>query len=728
MKALMLSFVACGLLFGLAEHAAAADPAKTPGPLAQDNPFAQPSPLPYQLPPFDKIQDAHFRPAFEAGMAEHRKEAEAIARNAEVPSFENTIVAMERSGRLLGRVSAVFFNMTSANTNPELDKIDQEMAPRLAAHRDAISLDPLLFARVKTLYEGRAGLGLDPESLRLLERYHTQFVRAGAPLSEADKARLRKMNEQLSSLTTQFQQNLLKATNNGAVVVDRLSDLEGLSEEQIGAAAQAAKTRKLDGKWVITLQNTTGQPVLAQIKSRALRERIYKASIGRADGGPSDNVALVAQIVKLRAERAALLGYVNHAAYVLEDETAGSAGAVNKMLSSLAPAAEANARKEAAEMQKVIDLQEKGAPGGPFKLQPWDWAFYAEQVRQAQYAYDESQVRPYLELDRVVKDGLFYAAHELYGLSFKERTDLPVYQPDVRTYEIFNEDGSPLGLFLTDFFARDNKIGGAWMSEYVSQSGLLGLKPVIANHLNVVKPPAGQPALLSFDELTTLFHEFGHGLHGLLSNVRYPLFSGTSVPNDFVEFPSQGNEMWATDPGVLAHYAKHYSTGEPMPQALVDKVLAARKFNEGFATTEYLAASLLDQAWHQIPASQAPAAKGVMAFEAEALKRNGVDYYAVPPRYHTPYFAHIFANDYAAGYYSYIWADVLAKDAEHWFRTHGGLQRANGDFLRAKVLSRGFSADSITLFKEFYGREPEVGPLLEARGLTVVPEGGKPGR
>ena len=728
MKTLILSFAACGLLFGIAAYAAAADRAAAPTPFPQSNPFAQPSSLPYRLPPFDKIKDADYRPAFEAGMAEQRKEADAIARNAEAPSFANTIVAMERSGQLLNRVSSVFFNMTSSNTNPELDKIEREMAPKLAAHRDAIFLDPLLFARVNALYDRRAGLGLDPESLRLLERYHTQFVRAGAPLSDADKAKLRKMNEQLSSLTTQFQQNLLKATNDGAVVVDKLSDLDGLSEEQIGAAAQAAKTRKLDGKWVITLQNTTGQPVLAQLKNRALRERIYKASIGRADGGPNDNIALVARIVKLRAERAALLGYVNHAAYVLEDETAGSAGAVNKMLASLAPAAEANARKEADEMQKVIDQQEKSAQGGPFKLQPWDWALYAEQVRKAQYAYDESQVRPYLELDRVVRDGLFYAAHELYGLSFKERTDLPVYHPDVRTFEIFNEDGSPLGLFLTDYFARDNKQGGAWMNEYVSQSRLLGLKPVIANNLNIVKPPAGQPVLLTFDELTTLFHEFGHGLHGLLSSVQYPLFAGTSVPNDFVEFPSQYNEMWATDPGMLAHYAKHYQTGEPMPQALVDKVLAARKFNEGFATTEYLAAALLDQAWHQIPASQAPVAKDVMVFEAEALKKNDVDYYAVPPRYHTPYFAHIFSNDYSAGYYAYIWADVLAKDTEHWFKTHGGLQRANGEYLRAKVLSRGFSADSITLFKEFYGREPEVGPLLESRGLTVVPKGDKTGR
>ena len=728
MKARTLSLAACGLLLGLPAYAAKPAPAAAPAPFTQDNPFATQSSLPYHLPPFDRIKDANFRPAFEAGMAEQKKEADAIAHNAEAPTLDNTIVPLERSGLLLGRVAVVFFNLTSSNTDPELDKIEREMAPKLAAHQDSIFLDPALFARVKTLYDHRAALGLDPESLRLLERYHTQFVRAGAPLSDADKAKLRKMNEEISSLTTRFQQNLLKATNAAAVVVDKVSDLDGLSDEQIGAAAQAAESRKLKGKWVITMQNTTGQPVLAQLKNRALRERIFKASIGRANGGPNDNTAVAAQLVKLRAERAALLGYPNHAAYVLEDETAGTTAAVNKMLSELAPAAEANARKEAAEMQKIIDQQAKAAGNEPFQLQPWDWAFYSEQVRKAQYAFDESQVRPYFELNHVLKDGVFYAAHELYGLSFKERTDLPVYQADVRVFEVFNEDGSPLGLFLADYFARDNKQGGAWMNEYVSQSRLLGLKPVVVNNLNIAKPPKDQPVLLTFDEVSAMFHEFGHGLHGLFSNVEYPLFAGTAVPTDFVEYPSQYNEMWAADPTVLAHYAKHHQTGEPMPQALVDKVLAAQKFNEGFATSEYLAATLLDQAWHQIPASEVPAAKDVMAFEAAALKKSGVDFDAVPPRYHTPYFAHIFSSGYAAGYYSYIWSDVLAKDTQHWFETHGGLQRANGDYLRAKVLSRGFSADSTILFKEFYGRDPEVGPLLEHRGLVIAPASEKTGR
>jgi peptidyl-dipeptidase Dcp len=727
MKSLKLWIAVCCLVLGGAALAAGKEPAGGTS-FTQNNPFASPSTLPYRLPPFDKIHDADFRPAFEAGMAEQLKEVSAITRDPAAPTFDNTIVAVERSGQLLARVSVVFFNLTSSNTNPELDKIEQEMAPKLAAHQDSIYLDSALYGRVKSLYDRRTALGLDPESRRLLERYHTQFVRAGAPLSDADKGRLRKMNGQISSLTTRFQQNLLKATNDSAVVVDRRSDLDGLTDEQIAAAAQAAKARKLEGKWVITLRNTTGQPVLSQLKSRALREKIYRASVGRAIGGPDDNTALVAQVVKLRAERAALLGYPNHAAYVLEDETAGNPEAVNKMLSQLAPAAEANARKEAAEIQKQIDREAKAAGTASFQLQPWDWAYYAEQVRKEQYAFDEAEVRPYFELDHVLQDGVFYAAHELYGLTFKERKDLPVYQADVRTFEVFDEDGSPLGLFLTDYFARDNKQGGAWMNEYVSQSRLLGLKPVVVNNLNIVKPPEGQPVLLTFDEVSTMFHEFGHGVHGLFSSVQYPLFAGTAVPTDFVEFPSQYNEMWAADPKVLAHYAKHYKTGEGMPQPLMDKVLAARKFNEGFDTSEYLAASLLDQAWHQIPAAQAPTAKGVMDFEAAALKKYGVDYGPVPPRYHTAYFAHIFSGGYSAGYYAYIWSDVLAKDTEHWFDTHGGLQRANGEFLRAKILSRGFSADSTTLFKEFYGRDPEVGPLLEHRGLVVGQQGASTGR
>ncbi|AMP02373.1 peptidase M3 family protein [Collimonas arenae] len=703
---------------GTKPNSSIATPTAATSPATAPSPFAQISSLPYNLPPFDKIKDSDFAPAFEQAMAQQRQEAAAIAKNPAAPTFDNTIVALERSGQMLTRVSDVFFNLTGSNTSPALDQVQQDVAPKLAAQNDAILLDPALFARVDQLYQQRAGLGLDPESLRLLERYHVKFVRAGARLSSADKDRLRALNQQISSLTTQFQQTLLKANNNGALVVDRLADLDGLPPERIAAAAQAAKSRNLEGKWVIPLQNTTDQAVLAQLKNRQLRERIYKASITRADGGSDDNVASVAQIVKLRAERATLLGYPNHAAYVLEDETAGTPAAVNRMLAQLAPAAAANAHKEAAEIQKLIDRQAKAAHTKPFKLQPWDWAFYAEQVRKARYNFDETQVKPYFELNHVLKDGVFYAAHELYGVTFKERSDLPVYQQDVRVFEVSNADGSPLGLYLFDGFARDNKQGGAWMNSYVYQSLLFGTKPVVSNNINIPKPPAGKPVLLTFDEVNTIFHEFGHALHGLFSNVQYPMFAGTQVPEDFVEYPSQFNEMWSHNPQVLAHYAKHYKTGKPMPRALMEKVLAAHKFNAGFETSEYLAAAILDQAWHQLPAGQTPSATEVMDFEAQTLQKTGGEGYVVPPRYHTQYFQHIFASGYSAGYYAYIWSDVLAKDTEHWVNTHGGLKRANGDLLRAKILSRGFSEDPSALFKDFYGRGPDVGPLLEARGMA----------
>ena len=686
-------------------------------PLSAENPFARPSTLPYQIPAFDHIKDADFRPAFDAGMAEQRREIEAIDRNPAPPTFENTVVALEKSGELLDRVSSVFSNLNASNTNPEILKIASEMAPKRAAHQDSILLDPTLFARVDAVYEKRAALGLDPESMQLLERFHTRFVRAGAKLAEADKTRLRQLNEQIASLTNQFQQNVLKATKDSAVVVENVSDLDGLSREQIGVAAEAAKARGLNGKWVITLQNTTIQPVLADLRNRALREKIYKASIGRADGGACDNTTVVAQIVKLRAEKAALLGYPDYAAYGLADETAGTPAAVRQMLARLVPPALANAKREAADNQKLIDEQASAGHGQPFAMQPWDWAFDAEQVRKARFGFDQSEVKPYFELNRVMQDGLFYAAHQLYGLSFKERRDLPVYQPDVRVFEVFNADGSTLGLFLADYFARDNKRGGAWMNNYVGQSRLLGLKPVVVNNLNIAKPSQGQPSLLTFDEVSTMFHEFGHALHGLFSDVNYPSLSGTSVPRDFVEYPSQYNEMWAREPVVFTHYAKHYQTGAPMPQALLDKVLAAEKFGQGFATTEYIAAALLDQAWHQINAAQAPSANKVMAFEAAALEKDSVEYAPIPPRYHTPYFSHAFAGGYAAGYYAYIWSEVLARDTEQWFHSHGGLQRANGDFLRAKVLSRGRTANPEVLFEQFYGGPPDIGPLLEHRGL-----------
>ena len=719
-RARLTLLLSLGLAMGCSQSSTRPEAA----PAADAGPFAAPSTLPYHYPEFDRIKDADYRPAFVAGMAEQRKEVDAIAHNPEAPTFENTIVALEKSGQVLARVNSVFGNLSASNTNDEIQKIELEMAPKLAAHSDAIFLDPALFARVQQLYDKRDGLGLDPESKYLVERYHTQFVRAGAQLPAADKEKLKKMNEEVSSLTTQFQQNLLKATNDAAVVVDNKADLAGLSDDEIGACAQAAKSRKLDGKYVIAIKNTTTQPFLAQLQNRALRERLYKASITRGIGGQYDNTGLIARIVRLRAERAALLGYPNHAAYVLADETAGTVAAVNKMQSDLAPAAEANARKEAAAMQKIIDADAKAAGTKPFKLEPWDWQYYSEKVRKAEFAYDEAEAKPYFEMNRVMQDGVFYAANKLYGLTFKERTDLPKYNPDTRVFEVFNEDGSSLAIFIADYYARDNKQGGAWMNEYVSQSRLFGYKPVVVNNLNIPKPPAGQPTLLTFDEVTTMFHEFGHGVHGMFSNVEYPLFAGTAVPRDFVEFPSQYNEMWASDPGVFAHYARHYQTGAAMPKPLLDKVLASSKlFNQGFATTEYLAASLVDQAWHQIPAKMAPDAKGVPAFEAAALKKAGVDWYAVPPRYHSAYFAHIFVNSYSAGYYAYLWSDVLAQDTADWMRKHGGLERANGDYLRAKILSRGRSADPIALFKDFYGKDPDVGPLLESRGLTLPKKG-----
>jgi peptidyl-dipeptidase Dcp len=688
--------------------------------LASDNPFARESTLPYRLPPFDKIKNDDFRPALLAGMAAERKEIDAIARNSAAPTFENTIVAMERSGELLTRATTVFGNLTASNTNPQLEELQTEMSPKLSAHKDAIYLDPALYARVRTLYEQRASLKLDPESLRLLERTHTNFVRAGARLSDADKTRLKQLNEQISKLTTEFRQTVLKGVNAAAVVVDNRAELDGMTDDQIAVAAETAKERKLEGKWVIALLNTTTQPSLAQLKNRALRERIYRASTSRGWGGEFDTTSEIAQIVKLRAERAALLGYSSHAAYVLEDETALNAGAVNSMLSQLAPPAVANAKREAADIQALIDSQAKANGTASFKLEPWDWDFYAEQVRKARYSYDESEVRPYFEMNRVLVDGVLFAAHELYGLSFKERKDLPTYQEDVRVFEVFDTDGSPHGLFLVDWYARSNKRGGAWMNSFVEQARLLGTKPVVVNNLNIPKPPAGQPTLLTSDEVNTAFHEFGHALHGLFSNVQYPQFSGTSVPRDFVEYPSQYNEMWMTDPRVLANYARHYQTGAPMPQALMDKVLAARKFNQGYATTEYLAAAILDQAWHQLPAGKTPAQADVAKFESDALKAAGIDFAPVPPRYRSTYFSHVFASPtgYSSGYYAYIWSEVLARDTEHWFDTHGGLKRENGDLLRQKVLSRGFSVDALTLFRDFYGKGPEIGPLLEARGLT----------
>ena len=682
------------------------------------NPFAAVSELPYQLPPFQRIHESDYAPAFEAGMAEQLREVHAIAANPAAPTFDNTVLALERSGALLNRVSKVFFNITSSDSTPALADLEQAIAPRLAAQSDAIQLDPVLFARVRTLHDHQDSLGLDPESRQLLERTWLGFVRAGAALPESGKARLRAINAELATATTRFRLNVLEATKEGALVVDRREQLDGLSDSEIGALADAAKSRGLEGKYLITLRNTTVQPLLGSLRDRTLRERLYRASSERGNGGSGDNLAVVSDILRLRTERAKLLGYATPADYVLEDDTAAKPANVNRILGQIAPVALKAAQREAAAIQALIDQQARAGSQASFELRPWDWEFYAEQVRKAKYALDADEVKPYFELNRVLTDGVFHAAHELYGVSFTERPDLHGYRDDVRVFEVRDADGSPLGLYLADFFARDSKQGGAWMNTFVDQSTLLHAQPVVVNNLNIVAPPKGQPVLLSFDEVTTLFHEFGHAMHGLLSNVRYASLSGINVPPDFGEYPSQYNEMWAREPAILAHYARDYRTGAPLPKALFDKILAAQTFNSGFDTTSYLAAALLDQAWHQIGPEQVPDAAHVMAFEAKALHAGGLDGVPVPVRYRTPYFLHIFNGGYEAGYYAYLWSEVLARDTGKWFHTHGGISRANGDYLRAKILSRGRTIEPGQLFEEFYGGPPDSAPLLEYRGLS----------
>jgi peptidyl-dipeptidase Dcp len=685
----------------------------------QANPFSADSPLPLNYPQFDKIKDSDFAPAFDAGMAEQLKEMDAIANNKAKPTFENTIVAMEKTGQTLNRATNVFFNWIGTIKNDALKKLESDYSSKFSEHRDAINLNPKLFARIKSLYDQRDSLNLDAADKRLLERYYTDFVRAGAALTEAQKVRIRQINSQMSDLATKFSQNTQDEVNDSAIVVDTRDELKGLSDEQIAAAAEAAKARKLEGKYVIALLNTTGQPAEAQLENRALRERLYRASVARGSRGNQwDNTGVVSQVVKLRAERAKLMGYDTAANFVLADETAGNQDNVNKMLRQLAPAAVANARREGAELQKMIDAEQKAKGQPTFELQPWDWAYYSEKVRQAKYNFDESQLKPYFEMKNVLENGVFYAATKEYGITFKERTDLPKYHPDTWTYDVYDKDGSLLSIFIFDPYARESKRGGAWMNTYVGQSALDGKKPVVANHLNIPKPSAGKPTLMTWDEVTTAFHEFGHALHGFFSDVKYPYFT-MNVPRDFVEYPSQVNEMWADWPEILANYAKDYQTGKPMPKELLDKVVAASKFNQGFTTTEYLGAAMLDQEWHQIPAAQAPQASGVMAFEAAALKKDGVDFAPVPPRYRTPYFSHIMGG-YSAGYYAYIWSEVLDADTVEWIKQHGGLTRANGDHFRASLLSRGGSKDALQLFRDFAGRDPDIAPLLKRRGLDSV--------
>lgn len=675
------------------------------------NPLLAASTLAYEYPAFDQIRNEHYAPAFAEGMRLHLAEINAIANNTAKPTFDNTVVALERAGQSLNRVSTIFFNQIATNTNPTLESLSTDLAPKLSAHQDVILMNAKLFKRINAIISQRDKLKLDAESNRLLDRYYTDFVRAGAKLSDSDKAKLKAINAQLASLGTKFSQNVLKETNASAVIVEHKEQLKGLSEGEINTAAAAAKAKGLDGKYLIPLMNTSGQPYLASLEDRAVRQRLQEASVNRGShGGDFDNRDTALQLARLRAERAQLLGYPNYAAYGLEDETAKTTTAVNKMLSELAPAAVANAKNEAAELQKIID-----ANHGDFKLAAWDWAYYTEQLRTAKYAFDDTQLRPYFELDSVLQNGVFFAAHQLYGISFKERKDLPVYHPSVRVFEVFDADGKSMALFIADMYARDSKRGGAWMNSYVEQSTLFNKKPVIANHLNIPQPPKGEPTLLTADEVKTAFHEFGHALHGLFSQVHYPRFSGTNVPRDFVEYPSQVNEMWATWPEVLKNYAKHYKTGEVIPQALVDKITASNKFNQGFATTEYLAASLLDQRWHQLTPAQIPS--DAIAFEKTALKEAGVDFAPVPPRYRSTYFSHIFGGGYSAGYYAYLWSEVLDADTVEWFKENGGLTRKNGDWFRQQLLSRGGSIDPMESFRNFRGRDPKIDPLLLRRGL-----------
>lgn len=681
-----------------------------------ENPFFAESPLPFHYPPFDAIQDHHFAIAFDAGMAEQLREVEAIVENPEPPTLENTLVPLERSGQVLSRARVAFGVLVSADTNDTRNALRREYAAKFAAHFDRISLNPRLFARIAALYEKRSTLGLDAESLRLVEHYYGDFVRAGAKLSDADKAKLKQLNVELAALASQFSQNVLEEVNAAALVINDVRELDGLTATQIAAAADEARARGLSNKYVLSLLNTTGQPFESQLRNRDVRRRLHEASVSRGSrGGKYDNREIISKTIKLRAERARLLGYPVFAAYALEDQTAHTPEAVNELLAALAPPAVLNAKREAEALQAMID-----AEGGGFTLEPWDWSYYAERVRAAKYTFDASRLKPYLELTNVLEKGVFFAARQLYGLTFERRTDLPVYHPDVRVYEVFDANGEPLALFTVDVYARKSKQGGAWMSSYVRQSKLMGHRPAVSNTLNVPKPPEGEPTLLTWDEVITAFHEFGHALHGMFSNVTYPYFSGTAVPRDFVEFPSQNNEMWAVWPSVLANYARHYETSEPMPQELLDKVLSGQKFNQGFATTEYLAAAILDQRWHQLRVEDVPRAEEVLEFEQAALREGGIAFRPVPPRYHSTYFSHIMGG-YAAGYYAYIWAEVLDANTVEWFKKNGGPTRENGEHFRKTVLSRGGSAEATELFRQFAGREPAIGPLLEKRGLTFEP-------
>jgi peptidyl-dipeptidase Dcp len=683
--------------------------------IPDDNPFAEPSELAYGLPPLDRIREEHYGPAFEAGMAEQRREVEQIALDSAEPTVENTLEALERSGALLTRVAATFFNLTSSVVTDGLAALEADVAPKLAAHRDAILLDRRLFARLSGLQDRQPDLGLDPEQARLLDRYVKDFVRAGAGLDDRAQQRLREINAELSALSTEFKAKLLADTNDLAVHVPDAAQLDGLSADAVGAARAAASDQGLDG-YLLTLVLPTAQPALAALRRRDVREQLHRASVSRGSrGNANDTRATLARMAALRAEQAALLGFADHAAYVVADQTAGTSEAVASMLGALVGPAVENAHGEAAELEELLEADGEEGP-----MKPWDWAFYAERVRRERFEVDSAGLRPWFRLDAVVEHGIFHAAYELYGLRFRRRHDLPAYHSDVEVYEVLDDEGEGLGLFLADWYARPSKRGGAWMSTFVDQSRLLGASPVTVVNLNVPKPPDGEPTLLALDEVDTAFHEFGHVLHGMLSDVRYPRLSGTSVPRDFVEYPSQVNEMWALWPDVLDNYARHHGTRQPLPADVPERIRAARAYGQGFALTEYLAAALLDLEWHRLAPGAAPDADAVEAFEEAALARHGLAFHLVPPRYRSAYFSHVFAGGYSAGYYSYVWSEVLDADTVEWFREHGGLRRELGERFARELLSRGGAVDPMAAYEAVLGRPPRVEPLLERRGLTPV--------
>jgi peptidyl-dipeptidase Dcp len=673
------------------------------------NPFAQRSTLEYELPPFAQIKEEHYLPAFYEGCAAQLAEVQAILDAPGAATFENTIVALEKSGQYLMRMLLVFYNKSSSDTNDALDAIEEEIAPKLAAHQDAINLNPALFKRIKDLYDARESLGLNSEDAWLLERYFKDLIHAGAHLTDAQRSRLKELNEELSSLETQFSKNVLADTNDLAVLVETVEELDGLSENEIAAAAAAAKDRGHDGKWLIGMVNFTGNPVLDSLTNRDLRKKIMQASLLKANrANENDNKPVLLKMVKLRAERAKLFGKETHAEHVIAVQTAEHPDNVHAMLRKIAPAAVRNAKAEADDLKKSAGTD----------IESWDWGFYTEKVRVEKYNIDTSKMRPYFELERVLHDGVFFAANKLFGVTFKERPDLVTYHPEARAFEVNNEDGTKVGLFIADFYTRDSKRGGAWMNNLVDQNFLFNQLPVVVNNLNIPKPPAGKPTLLTFSETTTLFHEFGHAIHGFLSQVKYPRVSGTSVQRDFVEFPSQVNEMWILWPEVVENYARHHETGEKLPQEWIDSLEAASTFNEGHATTSYLSAAILDLAWHSLNTEQAANVTDVVAFEAQAIKDYGLDFAPVPTRYRSTYFSHIFAGGYSSGYYGYIWSEVLDADTVDWFKENGGLKRENGEHFKNTLLGRGGSIDSMQMFRNFRGRDSKIEPLLKRRGLA----------